>query len=282
MYLNFDDNRPDTPRVPQALTRLERVLIAVVAYQALTLSYVLAPNSFWAQPVQELLSQEPLRYVSIEPLVDRTAIPKKVAPPSDLDRRAATPEPVPKAQNTDPLSRGNTPERIQGGPQSPPQMSEAPRPATGLSPSDAPPLPPRVPGGILGNAMRNLQRYVDQNNMDNAEGGGAEQGSDVQFDSKGVDFGPWLRRFRAQVYRNWMIPQAAMVMKGHVSIRMAVHRNGTISGIQIIGPSGIESFDTAAVTALKMSNPTMRLPENYPGDVIDPFTVTFYYNERIK
>lgn len=281
MYLNFDENRPDTPRVPETLTRLERVLIAVVAYQALMLIYVLAPESFIAKPVHELLDQEPLKYVTIEPLIDRSAIPKTIAPPSDMDRRASAPEPVPKARNEDPMSRGNTPERIQGGPPQPPQAAEESRAATGPSPNDAP-LTPRVPGGILKNALRNLQNFTDTNNNDNPDGGNTDQGADIQFDSKGVDFGPWLRRFRARVISNWLIPQSAMVMSGHVSFRMAIHKNGTISGIQMVQSSGIDSFDRAALAALRLSNPLSRLPDNYPGDVIDPFTVTFFYNERVR
>ena len=41
-----------------------------------------------------------------------------------------------------------------------------------------------------------------------------------------------------------------------------------------------DALDSAAMSALKLSNPTMKLPDNYPGDVIDPFTVTFYYLAR--
>lgn len=281
MFLDLGENRPDTPRVPQAFTRLERILIAVVVYQALLVSYLVAPNSFWAQPVRELLNpSEPVRFVRIEPLVERPAAPKRDAPPSDLDRRATAPEPSQIARNNDPMSRGDTPERVQGAPEQP-QAAEQPRPVTGPSPNEAPPVP-RIPGGILSNALRNLERFVGQDNHDNPEGGAVDQGSEIQFDSKGVDFGPWLRRFRAQVESNWLIPQAAMVMHGHVAIRLAVHRSGALTNIRIIQPSGIEAFDSAAVAALKMSNPTMRLPDSYPGDVIDPFTVTFYYNERIR
>ena len=59
----------------------------------------------------------------------------------------------------------------------------------------------------------------------------------IQFDSKGVDFGPWLRRFVAQVKRNWFVPQAAMIMKGHVVITFNIHRNGAITDIEVKQPS---------------------------------------------
>jgi TonB family protein len=282
MYLNFDENRPDTPRVPVTFSRLERVLMAVVAYQALLLLYFVAPNSWLVQPVKELIApDQPMRYVQIEPTIDRTAPPKKMAPPSDLDRRAMTPTPQPLARNDDPALRGNTPDKVVGGPPpETPKAVEAPQPTTGQN--DAPLAPKRVPGGILGNAMRNLQQYVQSQSNDNPEGGAGESGPDVQFDSKGIDFGPWLRRFRAQVYHNWLIPQAAQVMSGHVVIQMTILRGGAIVNPHIVRSSGIESFDSAALTALKLSNPTMRLPDGYPSESIDPFTVTFFYNERIR
>ena len=103
--------------------------------------------------------------------------------------------------------------------------------------------------GKLGNALRNLQRYVQQQSFDNAQGSGDAQGL-IQFDSKGVDFGPWLRRFVAQVKRNWFVPQAAMIMKGHVVITFNIHRNGAITDIEVKKPSHIESFNHAAVNAL--------------------------------
>ena len=96
--------------------------------------------------------------------------------------------------------------------------------------------------------------------------------------SQGVDFGPWLRRFVAQVKRNWFVPQAAMIMKGHVVITFNIHRNGAITDIEVKKPSHIESFNQAAVNALISSNPTQPLPAEYPSDSAF-FTVTFLYNE---
>src|SRR5690348_18263498 len=55
------------------------------------------------------------------------------------------------------------------------------------------------------------------------------KGADIQFDSKGIDFGPWLRRFTAQVKRNWFVPQVAEIDRkstrlnsSHPSISYAV------------------------------------------------------------
>ena len=65
------------------------------------------------------------------------------------------------------------------------------------------PRPPQ--GGSLGEALRNLQKYVDQESFGNDKGQVQNLGP-LQFDTKGVEFGPWIRRFVAQVRRNWFVP----------------------------------------------------------------------------
>ena len=135
-----------------------------------------------------------------------------------------------------------------------------------------------APGTALGEALRNLQRYVGQESFDNPEGGASAYGPWIQFDAKGVEFGPWIRRFVAQIKRNWFIPYAAMVMKGHVVLTFYVHKDGTISELAVQGPSNIEAFNHAAFNALATSNPTQPLPQEYPSERAF-FTVTFFYNE---
>ena len=82
--------------------------------------------------------------------------------------------------------------------------------------------------------MRNLQRYTQNESFDNQGGGGGQFGPEIQFDTKGVEFGPWIRRFIAQVKRNWFIPYAAMSMKGHVVITFNVHKDGSITDLMVL------------------------------------------------
>jgi TonB family protein len=126
--------------------------------------------------------------------------------------------------------------------------------------------------------LKNLQRYTERAGFDNPQGGNAGLGPSIQFDTKGVEFGPWIRRFIAQIKRNWFVPYAAMSLKGHVVITFNVHKNGAITDLTVIGPSSVDSFNNAAFNALAASNPTEPLPPEYPSDKAF-FTVTFYYNE---
>ena len=271
MFLDFEENRPDTPRVPPALTRLERILLSAVAYLLLVVIYLVTPRSVW-DPVKAMVTpDEPMRFVQIV-----SSMPKKMATRPE-PARAPTPTPEAAKPEVRPAEtpRVDTPA---------PPADTSPLVAAKVSP-DPPPPSLRPPGGILGNALRSLQRDVQsQGFASGPQGNGVDDGpSDaIQFDQKGVDFGPWLRRFKAQVYSNWLIPTAAQVMHGHVVIEMTIHRNGAISDLRILQTSGIESFDSAAMTSLKNSNPTIPIPANYPQDAISPFIVTFYYNEKVR
>ena len=101
----------------------------------------------------------------------------------------------------------------------------------------------------------------------------------IQFDTKGVEFGPWIRRFIAQVKRNLLIPYAAMTAQGHVVITFNVHKDGALTDLTVVGPSQIDAFNNSAYGALASSNPTQPLPPEYPTEKAF-FTVTFFYNEQ--
>lgn len=161
-----------------------------------------------------------------------------------------------------------------------PGAREAPRVASREVPAPRG-LPARPPlaGGSLGEAIRNLEQYVDREDFNNPGGGGGQFGPSIQFDTMGVEFGPWIRRFVAQIKRNWLLPYAAMTLKGHSVLTFYVHRDGTLTEVRVLAPSSVDSFNTSARNALLASNPTQPLPEEYPADNAF-FTVTFYYNER--
>jgi TonB family protein len=133
-------------------------------------------------------------------------------------------------------------------------------------------------GGSLGQALKNLEKYADSQTFNNPDGNVGQVGPSIQFDTKGVEFGPWIRRFIAQVKRNWFIPMAAMSLKGHVVLQFRIHKSGAITDLVVVQPSSIEAFTNAALNAIRGSNPTQQLPPEYP-DENALFTVTFYYNE---
>jgi TonB family protein len=250
------------------------------------------------------------RFVFIQPRVETppTRPPSERAPLSDRDRTALSRESAPKPTNMQPFSRGNTPELVQPSPAPAPRPARQPGPPQPPAP-DAPqpsPTPSNTAGnknalklpdsltsppaaaagagggrpatGPLSQALQHLSRYAEQQAFDNPNGGGGVNQFGFQFDSKGVEFGPWLRRFIAQIKRNWFVPYAAMSLRGHVVITFNVHKSGAITDLTVVGPSNVDSFNNAAFNALAASNPTEPLPSEYPSEQAF-FTVTFYYNE---
>jgi TonB family protein len=250
------------------------------------------------------------RFVFVQPRAEFEARrPPQNPELSDRDRNIMTPY-KPPAEPTNPLpySRGNTPERVdQPGTPEPPKPAEQPNPSGSSSkePGSPAPGPPaeeqrqlddpvlrglRGPrpqaqsgnngsgaGGGLANALRDVGRYVPEQVFNNPQGGG-QYGEAIQFDTKGVEFGPWVRRFLAQVRRNWFIPYAAMSLRGHVSVSFNVHRNGAITDVAVVAASGVDAFNNSSFNAIAASNPTVPLPPEYPSDRAF-ITVTFYYNE---
>jgi TonB family protein len=198
------------------------------------------------------------------------------------NRPPPAPEPSPARESSEAMGNGGGSREAGEAagdfllPQSPQATAVAP-PSRGESPGSSGEAAGQS-GGVLGEAIRNLQRYVQHESFDNPSGGAGQFGPSIQFDTKGVEFGPWIRRFIAQIKRNWFIPYAAMVMKGHVVITFNVHKDGAITDLAVAAPSAVDAFNNAAFNALAASNPTHPLPSEYPADRAF-FTVTFYYNE---
>src|SRR5262249_15177388 len=131
-----------------------------------------------------------------------------------------------------------------------PQMRVPESQSAMVFPNNRQPPPPGAlgrstqPGGSLGEALRNLQRYVQRDQFENVQGGGTF-GPAIQFDTKGVEFGPWIRRFIAQVKRNWepLIPLSYSMTQGHVVITFNVHKDGSLTDLTVVGPSPVSAFN---------------------------------------
>ncbi len=153
----------------------------------------------------------------------------------------------------------------------------------GAGTDDPDPIDPaddRQADGLLGRALQNLDRYALRESFMNRKGDTGRYGPEIQFDSRGAEFGPWIRRFIAQVRRNWFVPYAIMSrsLHGNVALTFFVNRDGSINELQVISPAALDAFTNSAFNALATSNPTQPLPDDYPGDRCF-FTVTFYFNE---
>jgi TonB family protein len=308
MYFDFGDNRPDTPTFPRPISSREGVLLSIIVHLIATITILVAPHIPWVRAMQEQRQQaleqqrraelerlQRARFVFVQPRIDMPPVkPPPLVDLSDRDGRRRTVERANKPTNALPMMRGNSPELVESPPAPKPDTPAPEPPPNGPAESSRVAPPPEKPVeralepsregkavGVIADAIRNVRKYVQQENFENPQGGANQNlGESIQFDSKGVEFGPWLRRFRAQVYSNWFFPQAAWSLKGHVILTFNIHKDGRITDVTVVKPSTVDAFTFSARNAILASNPTIPLPAEYPSDKVF-FTVIFYFNEPI-
>jgi outer membrane biosynthesis protein TonB len=309
MYFDLEDRRPDTPVLDRPLTRLEQILLTIIGYLLIVIAVIIMPRLPFVKAYeaaqkerlekirqQQLEIQKPIQYVFSIPKVQLERIPPRPKFLSDESHTAMTMEKPVMPKNDVTASRGNSPEKIIEPPKAPQNSQPANAPAASdtnpmavptqsqatIARNDTsknPLLPPQPAGqGILSKAIQNVGRYSQGETLQNIQGNG-DFGPSFQFDAKGVDFGSWLRRFRAQVYSNWNVPFASIALHGHTVLRFTIHKDGTITDLIILQPSSVNSFTTSSFNAIKSSNPTVPLPSEYPDDKM-VMTCTFYINEN--
>jgi TonB family protein len=303
IHFNLDGRYRGDDVVGSAIPRRSGVLISVVFHALIAAAFIIGPHLAIFEPSPEELrrkaeelerqrEEEARRIVFVRPRTDVPALlPPEDAPVLDRNRIARGPVIEEPRENPGPASRGTSSESEEAAEaerlrRDDPKPQPAPEGevARVLPPADegisevAPAPRPRVEGA-LGEALKNLKQYVQNETLNNPQAATDQLDATVQFDTRGIDFASWWRRFKAQIIRNAFIPQAAMVLHGHVVLRMNILRNGEITDLVILQPSPVEAFNKSAYGALYSSNPAPPLPAEYPLDKIENFTLIALFNE---
>jgi TonB family protein len=299
------------------MTFREAVLGSLLAHALVFIAILLAPKGLLRAPLfLKSAEDEPVHMTFVQDR-PRPALPNSAArDASDRDRRRAQEEPAPRAAKIEPFSRGNTPARIAEGLQNrpgPPPGMPAPPPVEAQEKQESPrasgeieaktgtgPLyvPPRGEIGsgeddpALKEKAARLKDALAQMGAagagsggskyryDNPTGGLATPAGSLSFDTKGFDWGPYSRRIYWIIWSNWhdrMPPALYAGMKGQVTVHFVIHRDGRITDIEILSPSGIPAYDNAATLALEASSPLPPLPDDFPRES-DGVTGRFLYN----
>jgi TonB family protein len=100
--------------------------------------------------------------------------------------------------------------------------------------------------------------------------------------TEGVDFTNYLARLRASIQRNWeaVMPESARLgERGKVVLQFQIMQNGVVPEPEpaMVGSSGKDPLDRAAVSSIRASTPFERLPPAFSGPYIE-LRVTFLYN----
>jgi TonB family protein len=189
-------------------------------------------------------------------------------------------------------------------PMSQPRPAESPiRPQT--PPPDATPslvLPKFSPGKALHDSMQEAMKGGGSDSMtfgspvrrQSSGGGGIGGGGGGQGDlvpgiqmltpDEGVDFSTYLARVLASVKRNWesVMPESARLGdQGKVLLQFRILRNGVVPEQEpvMMGSSGKEPLDRAAMSSIRASTPFEPLPSAFSGPYIE-LRFLFLYNIR--
>src|SRR5258706_2391436 len=237
--------------------------------------------------------------------------PGKNPLPSDLNRvahggdaklpKAAQPKavPLPGIRDLDPGTRG---ERAAAAPAAPPQPQGAREGAEAQpAPSDAFSLNrpkgaedgstlPKLKGipqdALAGLTADEAKRAAQSVGESGDEGGGYEReggfvdSGPLSFDTVGYDGGAYAAEMIRRIKRHWDVPGLAHYgIKGRVTIRFFILKDGRVEAERILSSSGIPPFDNAAFQAISKSSAFRPLPDDLGHDR-EGVTVTFFYNLR--
>jgi TonB family protein len=260
----------------------------------------------------ELIKQNPQDFVE----APGRAVPQAPlhAPLSDANRKAAMPEPTGPRPTQRPGDGGGlyTPQSAPGARSAQSQRSAAPQlqqPQQQQQQQQQQPQPsapqaqtsndtsamtwrqPRgaQPAGSIdwNHALDEVGKYASlggPDSIDLGRAGGGEKGTAEQgplsFETQWYDWGPYAQSMVSRIRVNWYgnMPQLIRTgMKGAVTIRFTIHRDGRISDVTILKSSGVPPYDYAAQKAIELSSPLNPLPKDFPN-ASERVTAIFFYN----
>ena len=220
---------------------------------------------------------------------------KQLAPPRAVQPAPAEPEP-PRENPAPPKPSAPI------APMPAPHPAESPlRPQT--PPPDAPSslvLPKFSPGKALQESMQEAMKgsgsetATTHGSVGRISGGGGGYGGGgggqgfagnavtILTPTEGVDFNAYVNRVLATVKQNWyaVMPESARLGdQGKVVLQFRIMRNGVVPAEEpaMVGSSGKEPLDRAAMSSIRASTPFEQLPPAFSGPYIE-LRFIFLYN----
>jgi protein TonB len=294
------------------------MVVHVVLIVWLIHSYRGVRNSDPAPPIAhyiELIRANPQQFTEAPGPKVKTA--PLNAPLSGANRKASTPQPTGDTPTTRPGdgSQAMYAPRLEGGSggrsaaaqQAQPPQQAMQQQSSAMRPQEQPPssnaaltyrqpAPQQQPAAAANgqvdwrNAIREVGKVASlgggREGLDLGHLGGdkgtAEAGP-LSFETTWYDWGEYAEsmvgKIRVHWYEEMPMPLLQTGMKGVVTIRFTIHRDGTISDVTIITSSGIAPYDYAAKKAIELASPLKPLPADFPKET-EHVTAMFYYNSE--
>jgi TonB family protein len=124
---------------------------------------------------------------------------------------------------------------------------------------------------------------VDPSRASGGEKGYTADAGPLSFETQWFDWGDYAQSMVSRIKVNWYSIMPDLIrtgVKGAVTIRFTIQRDGHISEIEILKSSGIPPYDFAAKHALELASPLKPLPTDFPKNS-ERVTALFYYNMEI-
>jgi TonB family protein len=143
-----------------------------------------------------------------------------------------------------------------------------------------------IPGSDLSAITAESARRAAQSGGGGEDGGGFEReggfvdSGPLSFDTVGYDWGAYAAEMIRKIKRNWDVPALARYgVKGRITIRFFILKDGRVEAETILSGSGHPPFDNASFQAIARSSAFRPLPNDLGHDR-EGVTVTFFYNMR--
>lgn len=285
--------------------------ISVGVYVVGSLAIHLLLLTFWFvyRPLPVASVEEPLRYVefvSRQPETPRViegvgapveSAPRPDAPLSNANRVARAPEPssgprerlAGSPSNSAPAAAPSQ-TRSEQQPQSTPQQKApadqvAPqRPDNQLTYQVAKATTaPQVDWKAALRSISGAAEPARSGGGPDGEAGFAEAGP-ISFESQWYDWGNYADHMIRRIKLHWHANMPAIIrvgVKGVVTLRFTIERNGTISEVVVVESSGVPPYDFAAKKAVELSSKLNPLPADFPG-ARERVTARFFYNMDVR
>jgi TonB family protein len=250
----------------------------------------------------QLMRQNPQFTEAPGPKVESAPI---TAPFSDANRRASMPEPTGNTPTKRPGDGGfyTPPRGSTGAPTAPSAAQQHPEEqevaqkaaAEAQASADSGPTfsyrPPAKAAAAIDwrGAIREVGKIASlgtgQQGIDFGNGGGekgfAESGP-ISFESQWYNWGEYAASMVSKIRVHWYnnMPQLIRTgMKGVVTIRFTIQRDGDITDVTILNSSTVPPYDFAAKKAIELAAPLNPLPKDFPN-ATERVTCIFYYNQE--
>jgi TonB family protein len=271
------------------------ILYIVKTYRPISSDQMVTPMVRYV----ELIRKNPQFVEAPGPKVNSAPL---TAPYSDANRRASMPHPNGEKPTRRPGEGGfYTPSTAAqksassgGAPPTPPPVSPS------LVSSQTPvandtfayhPVQANVAKGQVDwhNAIREVGKIASigtgQQSLDLGNPGGekgfAESGP-LSFETQWYDWGEYAESMVSRIRVNWYnnMPQLLQTgLKGVVTIRFTIQRDGRLTDMTTLSSSTVPPYDFAARKAIELSSPLNPLPKDFPN-ATERVTCMFFYNQE--